>query len=93
VFVGGCHPGDWHYQSGNHRFQKRYVLLRNMVEAMGIGPERLHLIWVSASEGQKFADEITGFTSRIAELGPLKSSTNHDLRFPESPGAEHEDPA
>ena len=72
IFVGGCHPGDCHYESGNHKFRKRYFLLRNMLEAMGIEPERLHLTWVSASEGQKFANEITGFTSRIAQLGPMK---------------------
>jgi F420-non-reducing hydrogenase iron-sulfur subunit len=71
VFIGGCHPGDCHYQAGNYKFQKRYFLLRNMLQDMGIEPERLHLTWVSASEGQKFANEIGTFTRKIAEMGPL----------------------
>jgi F420-non-reducing hydrogenase iron-sulfur subunit len=71
VFVGGCHPGDCHYQAGNYKFQKRYLLLRRMLTDLGIEPERLHLTWVSASEGQKFADEIRNFTDRVTKLGPL----------------------
>jgi F420-non-reducing hydrogenase iron-sulfur subunit len=72
VFIGGCHPGDCHYQAGNYKFQKRYFLLRNMLQAMGIERERLHLTWVSASEGQKFANEIKAFTEQMTVLGPLR---------------------
>lgn len=72
IFVGGCHPGDCHYQAGNFKFQKRYFLLRNMLRDMGIEPERLHLTWVSASEGGKFAKEITAFTEQVAKLGPVR---------------------
>jgi F420-non-reducing hydrogenase iron-sulfur subunit len=71
VFIGGCHPGDCHYMSGNYKAQKRIFLLRLMLAGMGIEPERLHLTWVSASEGQKFAREIAEFTRCITELGPL----------------------
>ena len=72
IFIGGCHPGDCHYQSGNFKFQKRYFLLRNMLRDMGIEPERLHLTWVSASEGGKFAKEITAFTELVTKLGPVR---------------------
>ncbi|MEO0085769.1 MAG: hydrogenase iron-sulfur subunit [candidate division WOR-3 bacterium] len=71
VFVGGCHFGDCHYQSGNYKALKRTILLRGLLSALGIQPERLHLEWVSASEGQKFAQAVTAFTERIRELGPL----------------------
>jgi len=73
VFIGGCHPGDCHYQSGNYKAQKRIFLLRTMLAGLGIEPERLHLTWVSASEGKKFAREITEFTQRITQLGPAVS--------------------
>ncbi|MDY6907225.1 MAG: hydrogenase iron-sulfur subunit [Chloroflexota bacterium] len=34
--------------------------------------ERLHLDWVSASEGARFADVVNDMTARIKELGPLR---------------------
>jgi F420-non-reducing hydrogenase iron-sulfur subunit len=71
VFIGGCHPGDCHYVSGNYKTQKRVVLLQNLLEGLGIERERLALEWVSASEGQRFADAVTAFTRRVTELGPL----------------------
>ena len=71
VFIGGCHPGDCHYVSGNHKAQKRIVLLKELITGLGIEPERLELQWVSASEGQRFADAVTAFTRRIEALGPL----------------------
>ncbi|OYD15859.1 methyl-viologen-reducing hydrogenase subunit delta [candidate division WOR-3 bacterium JGI_Cruoil_03_51_56] len=72
VFIGGCHPGDCHYMSGNYKTQKRVVMLAGLLSSLGIEPERLHLEWVSAAEGQQFADAVTRFTARIKELGPLR---------------------
>ncbi len=71
VFIGGCHPGDCHYVSGNYKTEKRVILLQNLLEGLGIAKERLALEWVSASEGQRFADAVTAFTERIRQLGPL----------------------
>ena len=71
VFVGGCHPGDCHYVSGNYKAEKRIDLLKGLLAGLGIEPERLELKWVSASEGQIFADAVTAFTERIRALGPL----------------------
>jgi F420-non-reducing hydrogenase iron-sulfur subunit len=71
VFIGGCHPGDCHYVSGNYKTEKRVVLLRNLLAGLGVEPERLRLEWVSASEGQRFAEAVTAFTRRVKELGPL----------------------
>ncbi len=41
-----------------------------MLEDLGIEPERFRLEWVSASEGQRFAEVIKNFTDEIKELGP-----------------------
>jgi F420-non-reducing hydrogenase iron-sulfur subunit len=71
VFIGGCHPGDCHYVSGNYKAQKRIILLQNLIEGLGIEKERLELAWVSASEGQRFADAVTTFTAKMREIGPL----------------------
>ncbi len=71
IFIGGCHPGDCHYVSGNYKAEKRIDLLKELLAGLGIEPERLELKWVSASEGQIFADAVTAFTERIRALGPL----------------------
>jgi F420-non-reducing hydrogenase iron-sulfur subunit len=47
------------------------ALLRQLLAGLGIEPERLRLEWVSASEGQRFAEVVTTFTRRIEGLGPL----------------------
>lgn len=39
----------------------------------------MSLEWVSAAEGPRFVDLITGFTNRIKELGPLGWSEGLDL--------------
>ena len=70
VMVLGCHIGDCHYIDGNHRAQKRFVLLGKMLDQMGINHDRLCLDWVSASEGEKFQKVVTNFVNRVKELGP-----------------------
>ncbi|MHA2390810.1 MAG: hydrogenase iron-sulfur subunit [Promethearchaeota archaeon] len=71
VFVGGCHIGDCHYIEGNYDMLQRYNELEDILENVGINPNRYHLEWVSASEGKKFSQVVTEFTNRIKELGPL----------------------
>ncbi|HOO97634.1 MAG TPA: hydrogenase iron-sulfur subunit [Caldisericia bacterium] len=69
VIVAGCHPGDCHYISGNYRERRRIKLLERMLKQIGISPKRFRLEWISASEGQKFADTMTQFSKQIDELG------------------------
>ena len=71
VLVMGCHIGDCHYSSGNHRTIKRIPLLRNLLGYSGINPERLQLEWVSAAEGPRFAQVTTAFVEKIRAMGPL----------------------
>jgi len=70
VFIGGCHPGDCHYQSGNYKAQRRVILLKRAISEIGLDPRRIRLEWVSAAEGQRFAKVITEFTEEIRKLGP-----------------------
>jgi F420-non-reducing hydrogenase iron-sulfur subunit len=71
VLVMGCHIGDCHYSSGNHRTVKRIPLLRSLMSYAGIEPDRLRLEWVSAAEAPRFVQVTTEFVERIRELGPL----------------------
>jgi len=70
VLIGGCHPGDCHYVSGNYKTRRRVALIKRALSEIGIDPRRVHLEWISASEGHKFQQTITQFTQRIRDLGP-----------------------
>lgn len=71
VLIAGCHPGDCHYSVGNYRILRRYPMLLKLLGQFGIEPERVWLEWVSASEGDKFAEVVTKMTETLRELGPL----------------------
>ncbi|MHA3964328.1 MAG: hydrogenase iron-sulfur subunit [Candidatus Thorarchaeota archaeon SMTZ1-45] len=70
VLVAGCHPGDCHYKSGNLYTRRRVMMLKTVLETIGIPPNRLRLEWVSASEAIKFATVVNDFVEEIKELGP-----------------------
>ncbi len=71
VLIAGCHPGDCHYSEGNYKAMRRHPMLLNLLEQFGIDPQRVRLEWVSASEGQRFAEVVTDFTNQLRQLGPL----------------------
>lgn len=75
VLIGGCHPGDCHYQEGNYKALRRMTLLRKMLPQFGIEPERLRLEWISASEAERLRDVVSEFTAQIRKLGPLRKVT------------------
>ena len=70
VMVSGCHPGDCHYLAGNLFARRRFTVLKKMLTTVGIDPERVQFTWVSASEGNRFADVVRDVSDRIVKLGP-----------------------
>ena len=72
VMVLGCHPGDCHYAKGNYYARRRIALVKDLLKSLGIPEGRFHFEWVSASEGNRFAELIREFTARIKELGPFE---------------------
>jgi len=70
VIVLGCHPADCHYVEGNLHEERKIKMLKKLLALTGLEPERLRLDWVSASEGQRFAQIVTEFTCQIKKLGP-----------------------
>jgi len=71
VFIGGCHPGDCHYQVGNYQTRKRIMILQEILKSFSIATERLRLEWISASEGSRFKDTMNEFINEIRNMGPL----------------------
>jgi F420-non-reducing hydrogenase iron-sulfur subunit len=71
VLICGCHPGDCHYQSGNHNTMRRVPLLHELLDQFGIERDRVKLEWVSASEGARFGKVVSDMTETVRSLGPL----------------------
>jgi len=72
VLVSGCHPGDCHYISGNLVARRKFALLKNFLEYVGIEAGRVQFSWVSASEGDRFAKLVEKVVNEIKKLGPIK---------------------
>jgi len=70
VMVAGCHPGDCHYLTGNLYARRRLSMLKRLIEAAGIHPDRLQFTWVSASEGARFAEVVQEVSEKVKALGP-----------------------
>jgi coenzyme F420-reducing hydrogenase delta subunit len=69
VLVSGCHPGDCHYLSGNYFARRKFLVLHKLLDLLGLR-DRVHFSWVSASEGQRFADVVKAVTEAVRSLGP-----------------------
>jgi F420-non-reducing hydrogenase iron-sulfur subunit len=78
VLIGGCHPGDCHYQEGNYKALRRYHLLSRMLEDMGIERDRFRLEWISAAEGDRVKTVINDMVERVRALGPLTARPAFD---------------
>jgi F420-non-reducing hydrogenase iron-sulfur subunit len=86
VLVGGCHPGDCHYVSGNYSARRRFLILRKLLDFMGIEEERLQVTWCAASEGAKWARVVNEVCDLIEGLGPLEVFKEMKGNVPAGPG-------
>ena len=87
VLIGGCHPGDCHYESGNYKTLRRFELLRRTLRAMGIENERFRLEWLSASEAEPLRLVVNDMVEKVRALGPL------NLQIPSERTPEHAEEA
>jgi len=70
VYVVGCLEGDCRFENGNLRARKRVEQAREILDAIGIGGERVQMYNLSSGEGTKFAEFAVEMTQKIKELGP-----------------------
>lgn len=80
VFVFACHIGDCHYLDGNVYTANRMQILEELLDLSGIGRKRTGLRFVSAAEGQLFADTVTELTDRTIGLGRFDPA-EHNLQI------------
>lgn len=76
VYVSGCLPGECHYVSGNLKAAKRVARVQRLLEELGVEPERVGMVYNSASMGPQFAQCCRDLTDRIRALGPMYPSVS-----------------
>lgn len=74
VLIAGCHPGDCHYNHGNYNTLRRFPLMMRVLEQLGVERDRVRLEWVSAAEGNIFAQVVTDMTEKVRALGPFRAA-------------------
>lgn len=70
VIVSGCHPNDCHYTAGNFHARRRWMVLRGLLEYLGVDVRRIKFSWVSAGEGAKWAELVNDTVGEVRQLGP-----------------------
>lgn len=84
VYVAGCLEGDCHFKTGNVRAARRVAYARRLLREVGVEPERLEMLMLSAGMGEAFADTASEFTEKIRALGPNPIKTGLRGQRPEA---------
>lgn len=70
VYVVGCMEGDCHFNNGNFRARKRVNQVRDILETIGVGGERVQMYNLSSAEGPRFAEIASEMAEKIQQMGP-----------------------
>ncbi|MFO7741148.1 MAG: hydrogenase iron-sulfur subunit [Anaerolineae bacterium] len=70
VYVVACPIGNCHHVHGNERAVKRVEYTRKLLDEVGIGGERLDIVFTTGGMGVTFADAARRMTERVKKLGP-----------------------
>jgi F420-non-reducing hydrogenase iron-sulfur subunit len=76
VLVAGCLEGGCHFLEGNLRARRRTDQLRDMLDEIGVGRERLRMVNLSAAMAPTFVQRVSEIVQTVQTLGPnpLKKS-------------------
>jgi F420-non-reducing hydrogenase iron-sulfur subunit len=70
VIVAGCLEGGCHFLEGNLRARRRVERARELLQEIGLEPERLEMFNLSSAQGGRFGEIVTTMSQRLAQLGP-----------------------
>ena len=70
VCVAGCLEGDCHFKNGNTKAAHRVEYVKELLEEIGLGSERLEMVTMSAGMGEHFAVTAERLTEKIRQMGP-----------------------
>jgi F420-non-reducing hydrogenase iron-sulfur subunit len=79
VFIGGCRLNECNYVThGNYHALNMVLLLRRIMEHIGLNPERLRIDFMSGAEANLFVEDVNGFVKKVKSLGPIGESEGID---------------
>ena len=75
VFIGACHLNECNYIThGNYQALNMVLLLKKIMERIGLDPQRLQIRFMSGAEANVFVESTNSFIKKIKELGPIGAS-------------------
>jgi F420-non-reducing hydrogenase iron-sulfur subunit len=86
VYVVGCSLGNCHHVRGNERGKARVERAKRILDDIGLGSQRLEMIFVSGAMGATFARYAEEMTERIRALGPNPLRTRAKQRAQQQAG-------
>ena len=70
VYVVACPIGNCHHVHGNERAAARITYAKELLDRIGIGGDRLEIVFASGGMGATFAETARNVTEHIKEIGP-----------------------
>jgi F420-non-reducing hydrogenase iron-sulfur subunit len=70
VLVAGCLEGGCHFVEGNLCAKRRVNYTNDLLKELGLGPDRVRMVNISAAMARPLADTITDMVHAVRKLGP-----------------------
>jgi len=70
VLVAGCLEGGCHFLEGNLRAKRRIEKVRQVLDEIGVGGERLRMVNLSAAMAPTFVERVREIVETVTRLGP-----------------------
>ena len=70
ILVAGCLEGGCHFLEGNLRARKRTGRIREILDEIGVGAERLKMVNLSAAMAPTFVERVEEIVETVRALGP-----------------------
>jgi coenzyme F420-reducing hydrogenase delta subunit len=70
ILVAGCLEGGCHFLEGNLRARKRTDRIREILDEIGVGGERLKMVNLSAAMAPTFVERVQEIVTAVRALGP-----------------------
>jgi coenzyme F420-reducing hydrogenase delta subunit len=70
VVVAGCHPGECHFSVGNLLARRKFAVLKDLLESLGVEEGRVSFAWLSSAEAERFVKIAKAAIEKVKALGP-----------------------
>jgi coenzyme F420-reducing hydrogenase delta subunit len=70
VLVAGCLEGGCHFLEGNLRARQHIGRMRDILDEIGVGAERLKMVNLSAAMAPAFVERVEEIVETVRALGP-----------------------